>query len=450
MGRKKAAQRAPSVAESLPKEGEFSESPPERRKHLSSEEFWRAVETYPDKSAISIYVYRLWPRLVRKPPKQKNILKATSLTEDELRRKFGSGTYQVMLCDANRPRAGVRAKVEIDDPQLEPVIDPDDLDVGHPENRAYVEGLKARGLLPPESTDMGETTAIAVKEVAELARDAMKQHQQHRPESEANALINAAKVVAEIQERAAKSNQPPDVLAIIEKLQPIVQQRPEGGTADLIGKLIEQNNQLLMRLLERQNPADPLEQLEKAASILDRVGRRAGGGGGFDWSSLVNLVPAVLQGLAQLQARAAAASQAAAAPNPAVPSLPAADPVSLAAPEAAGQSADEQIPEAYMQALMTAGLTPAQINGLAKVGRLARESFERGVSGDDFAHALVSGVLMADGDAVYEVLEQIGQQQVAALLPQLGFRVAPERQADLNKFIADFFTYGQDDEGDKP
>ncbi len=449
MGRKRASVLGSESSESLSKQGGLIETPLERKKHMAPVEFWRFTTDYPDKAAVAFYVYRLWPRIQRVKPKQKNILKAVELSEEELRKRFGSGTYQVMFVDSNKPRAGVEAKIQINDPQLDPVIELDDLDTGHPENRAYVEGLRARGLLPAEGETMGQdtTAGVAVKEAVELARDAMRQSNARPAESETATLTKAMETLQSIQDRVAKANQPIDVLALAEKLRALFQPAGDSGSAALVSKLIEQNNALMLRLMERQNPepSDPLEHLERAASLLDRFGsgRRGGGSsGGFDWGTVLQAAPAILAGLQQLQARAVAPAPVGVTVPVEVPTAVA---VSLPAPSPAPVPSDEvQIPEELMNLLQLAGLSPAQINGLARVGRLARESFERGCSGDNFAHALCSDVLMPEGETLYQVLCQIGREQVSALLPKLGFSVATERSAELAEFLKEFFDYEKD------
>lgn len=381
------------------------------RRRLKPEEFWKVLAAYPKDAATMIYVYRCWPRIVKEP---KYVEKLTELSEAQLLRLRGSGTYEIRLTDANkRPTEVCRTICKLDDSDFAPVIDPGTLDLGHPENASYVAGLRARGLLQQEETEMAEQTAAAtaVEKMADMA----------------SAVIRDAK--------AKPADQSPvQVIGEVAKALKDLMPAPAPGNDALISKLLEQNTALLVRLADRAAPpaaADPLETYSKIDEVVSRAAARQSGNGPSWIELLAPAIPAVtafLTGLvARLQVPPTNSSAPVSAPPPQIPA-------------AATAVSEMQSDGGMVQMLSMLGIPPQMAGRLIEVGKNALSAYQRGVPGDDFAQSLCT--FSADGEDIYSALLAMGKESILQLAGTLGGAAVSDKAA-LAEWLDAFIAYNE-------
>lgn len=81
------------------------------------------------------------------------------------------------------------------------------------------------------------------------------------------------------------------------------------------------------------------------------------------------------------------------------------------------------------------------LNELIEVGRDAMDAFERGIEGDDFAHALIC---RRGGEELYAALSAMGKERVLgaiSMVPGLGQQLA-ERRTEMEIWLDAFIRYG--------
>jgi hypothetical protein len=125
--------------------------------------FMDYMRSYPNTEGVSLFVYRLNPRIdlsligLRESNIQKGGYGDLSLyTVDAIGEKFGRGKYNIRVTDSNRPegqREVVKScKYDLNDPELKPpVYDIRTLELAHPDNIDEVNRLLTAGVLVRDS-----------------------------------------------------------------------------------------------------------------------------------------------------------------------------------------------------------------------------------------------------------------------------------------------------------
>ncbi len=390
---------------------------------LKPESFFRFIGEYPAKEGTSTYVYRVLPKIDRELAgiHTTNIdISTAPLDEDYLLRKHGSGRYHLKFSDANRPRGlteVAKTTVEVWDPMVDPIINPVELLVSAPENDVWVRKFLSRGwtvedgkLQQPAS---GSDAGVLAKTVSDMA-----ERMAARPaESEtATALVNRALDVLS-RENRGRGDELERAFQIAERL------RPAADPAQV---------QLLKLLTDiatdRARPAEqpnPLSQLKETAAFLRELGFGRGGQAappaGSSWQDL---------GIALLTYGPQILAQFAAMRGPNVVGMPP-GPAAAAVPGSVPANGGDV-------------LNPMDLNAMMEVGRDALDAFERGIDGDDFAHALVCR--NRAGEQLYVKLSSMGKDGVLSALsmvPGLAQQLAP-RRAELETWLESFMKYGQE------
>ncbi len=401
------------------------------KRHVSPAEFFQLCANYGDKAATCFYIYRLWPVINRSLAGIKNsyIEKAVTLDASTLLRSHGSGKYQVRFTDSNRPRGMTevyRTFVEFNEPDQPAVLDVRELDRGHRDNQSYIQGLVNRGLMPKEGEEMA---GDGVKEVVGLARDMMQKMTDKPGKPEGSDLDRALQIM-----QALKPNADPMELA----LKIAEMSRKDDGSNSMVKGLMDSQKELVALLIKAREPApaaeNPFGPVDSVLGLLDKLGVKIGGRSSISETSWVDRLPemlnagaTLLQSFAMLRAGSAAA----------VPSPAAAVPATV----------ETRVPE-IVSAVPENGGSVLNPMRLAAVGQKAVLAFQRGMSGDAFAEALVS--LEDDGEQVYRVLYTLGSANILGMIKGLPvWSQLAEHEAKISTFIADFLSYGAPEEDGK-
>lgn len=130
------------------------------------------MNTYGDRGATTIYIYRVKPKILR-PERQAYIelipweSSAPAFCEDRILDVHGSGVYKLMFNDDNkRPHVGVaECVVDLNDPSRPAVLNVEELDRNDPGNRAYIAHLRQSGKWPeePKESKAGGTDILMEK-----------------------------------------------------------------------------------------------------------------------------------------------------------------------------------------------------------------------------------------------------------------------------------------------
>ncbi|MCC7497315.1 MAG: hypothetical protein IT160_07045 [Bryobacterales bacterium] len=438
MARKKAA-----VLEEI--ENSSAVETPKFKKHMPPEEFFRATAAYPDTSATTYRVYRLWPVIDRGLVglKHKWIDKLMACDEAFIRQKFGSGEYEVYFHDANKPwqqQTIARCKVSITDPELEPVLDHKEIVIGHERNVSYIQGQKARGtwrgvdVEETEGDDMGDSAAV-VAEVAGLARDVMNANS--RPPAELPGMKETVGMVAEgFKAVMANAINPFEQLRQAKEVLGLGGPVGNDGMVAVLLKQMEMQNSMLLKLLERDRPPassgaawDELEKVDQLLRLADRLNGRGGDGGGGLLGNISQIAGAV-QSLSQsYQATRAAAPAPAAYPAPAgfpyAPG-PVVNPASGPVDSSGGDGSMFGFPS---------------LNELMQVGQQAYQAYRRELAGSQFAEA----VEVMQGPEMLEAIARMGRSNILMALsahPAAASAVSAEREK-VEAFIDDFLRYAR-------
>jgi len=398
-----------------------------KRIWCSPEEFFRRITEYEDPSGLMVYVYRLWPVIDRSLAgvDYKHIYATPPpFTLDDLIRQCGSGKYRLMLLDQHLPKQAnkiAECKVTINDPEYPPVVNLKELILEHGENRSYVESLRMRGLLekdelPPQSGS-DSAAAVAVESLSRTVADLASRMSERASGQDSDRALSLAVRIAELV-RPGK-----DPMELATQIAALMKR---DDSAVLLKALIEQQTKLTELVVQqRASPESDFEQLERLLKIAEKLGK---GGSAESWGlELVRSLPATLAAAADLMRTVAAAraGQTVAASGVGTASAPPAAPPTVPAPGGWSLSMDR----------------------LVQVGQKAIVAFQRGASGDDFAHAIVVGE--PDGELIYDQLAALGRDGIMASLRALPVWPQLEaRSADIERFVDEFLAYGHEGEGE--
>lgn len=393
-----------AAAETEPPEFDFNRS----FQKLSWETFQKFQFAYPNKEGISLYLYRLWPVIDRKLTGQpvKNIdVFPGPVTEEDLLRKHGSGKYLLTFNDTNKPKTMCKVaetKIDLNDHDFPPVLDHNELIVGHRDNDSYIAGLKARGQWKKD-TEMSNQNAdnTATAELAKLVSNVtgkLLDKEQTPPQSD-------------------PFDQALRMLAIMKEFTPKPAPIQQADPYDVALKLVS-----LVQGQRSEPKEDPLEVYARVTETVERIASRfdKGSGGSVGWShvllKLIEHLPSVLQSVVamKLMGEQGGAPQQAGVPAP-VMTVP---PMEAQMPAASDLSAIFGAIRPYLFRAMTTGQ-----------------------SGDDFAAGLVTFV----GQEKYDALAVHGEEGLMKFLQgqtDVWPMIAPYEER-VREFIRDFLAYGQ-------
>jgi hypothetical protein len=452
--------------------------------HLSGQSFNRIERflqfwaEYPKRDGLKAYLYRVANPCIdsRQSGKRESALQVfendTAVpTADEILRAWGSGKFQFILNDRLKPdnvQNAARCTFTLDDVDIPPVYNPSDLIVVGEQgekNRPYIEKWLAAGWSIVE----GQTNEVyrdrrgakekvpfaSLRPASEIAPAAAVAPGAERLNTEAITAIiekagagNNALAAGLLQLLAADRRPAADPLvqltqtaAALEKLRPAA----DPNQVQLAGVLVElvkaQNGAARPAAVE---PSDPLAQTRSMLAFVKEL-RESGvvgggeGGGGF-WPAAFGALPSVLTFLTTgiAAARAAASAPAATAATAA--------PVAVA-PAAARVGGDDLPPELQGVGGEMFGL-PSELSlaDLVRIGKQAISSFSRGVSGLDFAHAVVC--MDARGETIYDAMVEAGKVKLLELLKMAGPMAGPEfaavlaaREPEISAWLDSFLSY---------
>lgn len=369
------------------------------KKILPFADFLEFSKSYPDKTAICFYLYRLWPVIDLKLVNLRttNIDKLTSPAEialDALTRKWGRGKYRLCLTDSNKPgdKRVCETRFEINDSEHEPAFEHGyrELDIGCPENKSFVQGLRIKGMLPRGDEEVNDSTGTAA------------------------AMGTMAATIQQLAtaKPAAPEAKSTDIKDIIEAAKLF---KTEDKTAqDVLAEMRKQNDKLMDMVLNSKAAAqpDPLAELKRFEKIAEIMSGRSAE------TSWLSELAKLLAPLVPLLVVKLAGGSSAPAPPPA--RNPQTGPY-MPAPELPSQENDPMY-----QMMQTA--------------QKALRAFDKGMSGDSFAEALCT---MDDQEALYEAIAQMGEDGILAALrsvPQWAL-LAP-REPQVLEFVRAFLSYG--------
>lgn len=431
----------PKAKASSPPALDFSKS----RQKLAPETFYRFAREYPSTDGISIYVYRLTPRIDRglagiEDSNIEVLTNCRAIDEEYLLRQHGSGKYHLKFSDANKPGGlteVARSTVEIYDPSVPPLVNPVELVVGAAGNDPYIQKYLREGwtvqenkLTPPAGADKAnETLAQTIKELA--ARPAA-----------APAVSDA--IVNRLVDAALTRNNGGDDLDRVERMARLM-----SPSADMMRMFSE---------MVRDRPAaaaaaNPLETFKETASTLKELGWTPPGGaaasGGTDWAAAIAAIPQIIIGgielLRHVSAMKAAESGPRLVPRAAAPPAAAAAELPAAELPAAGDG-EEVESETGEGESMFGQLGLKGLGELKAVGLDALSAFTRGISGRDFAVSLYN--TRANGPALYDAICELGADLALAYVSkvdpntELGKQLAG-RSAELRAWLESFIQASQ-------
>ena len=409
-------------------------------------------------AGVLSYVYRLAePKIDRSQTGHKEShlekLAGEIVTADAVARSWGSGRFMLLFNDTSRSQHQQIAKCTftIDDPHLEPVVDPAEIVICEQnsrwinkykslgwtvETRTKLDGSEFQQLLPPQkqAANAGSAEQVLAQTVRDLAGAGASSGNSVVIDRELFHLLMSSK-------RGGEDNSIDRAFEIADRLKPNDQ-----VTATLITKLAD-----LITRDRAPNPAppsaDPLANIKTTAEFLRELGWSAPGAAaavgrnsGAGWADVLVALPGILQqgaaflgSFIQMQMAAAMAKGGPApAPGLIATGAPAAGPMFAPAAAAAGAPAASGGPDV---------LNPLKVRALMEVGQRAVAAFESGVSGEDFAEQLCAD---PQTEPMYDDLLGMGRDRIMSALsmvPGLAEQLAPRRDA-MVAWIDSFLAYG--------
>jgi len=391
-------------------------------------------------AGYKVYVYRVWP-VIDKKDNEHFLCKVTEpFDEDYLMRNFGSGKYYLRL-NNQRGETVASKTVALHNPAFPPAISPDEVVRTDPRNETYFKVWApkepAAATVPPSSSAADST---AVQELSKLLNKALEQRERGSAADSAQSNLTGSLVQWALDQtgRERENNDPTKMAALLRELKSLLpSQQPPDGLA-----LIEK----VLAITEKLNPAsreaqqDPLDYVEKAVNLVEKLRPQpvASGASGESqmgsWqeffqpvlpsliSALAPLVPAVAQMMLAKNGRPQQGPQV----SPVVAPVPA----PAGAPPADGQPQQQHTAQAPGQdfAEMAANMSPLIFNAMAQPGRTGAD--------------LADSVVMLFGPLRYQQIAALGKETLLAFLQShpLWQQLGP-LQARVPEFIEEFIAY---------
>jgi hypothetical protein len=399
-------------------------------------------------AGYKVYVYRVLP-VIDKKDNEHFLCKVTEpFDEDYLMRNFGSGKYYLRL-NNQRGETIASKTVSLHNPAFPPKVSPDEVVRTDPRNETYFKVWApkepAAATAPPSSSAADST---AVQELSKLLNKALEQRERGSAADSAQSNLTGSLVQWALDQtgKEREINDPTKMAALLRELKSLLpSQQPPDGLA-----LIEK----VLAITEKLNPAsreaqqDPLDYVEKAVNLVEKLRPQpvASGASGESqmgsWqeffqpvlpsliSALAPLVPAVAQMMLAKNGRPQQGPQV----SPVVAPVPA----PAGAPPAGEQPQQQPAAQSPGQdfAEMAANMAPLFFNAVAQPGR----------TGTDLADSVV----MLFGPLRYQQVAAFGKETLLTFLQShpLWQQLGP-LQARVPEFIEEFVAY-QEPEDEEP
>lgn len=263
--------------------------------------FWRVVDEYPRREALTFYLWRIHPKIDRKRRGlDTNIAiwpvdKPGSVDQDRVVAEFGEGRYKARLNDSNRrgnPTIAV-AVFEIDDPDHPAVIETGDL-INDPKNGSFIQWcrqyqpwqlwwethVQEQQKAAASGANGAGGEASAVREVIELARDVLDRNSGKDP------------IELAIQAQHAFGSKS-DNLGDIIKLAKLLSDRPAAASPDPVFSMLMPAflEMLKANSKPQRSGLGEVKELVELFGLLRESGGDRGGGGESGWASFFQSMP---------------------------------------------------------------------------------------------------------------------------------------------------------------
>lgn len=444
-------------------------------------DYWQSIPEEQRQRRVSGYLFRTWPLIVRQqvdPNAYDYIDKyAAPPSAEDILNVWGSGKYKLTLTDNDRKKSAelCYAWIDLQDhfPHYPPTIPPGELAMDADRNRSYITWAKAKGFLKVEGNHGQPDAATAA--LADVTRSLLRTAQERPPQNSAEAQAfpklldmfkeaNTASLQMVIGQM--KQQDPDQFLKLLATVKDLMGSGGGNSSEKLLETVIKmqtdhsrqvvelqnKNTELLMRLVETKNGgSNGISQMKEMAEAFMGMKELFGGDGGGRpqkwWEGLLEqglpMIPQVFRevgtmfkAISYASAMAAAAKRGEAPPPPPPPDspaeLPGAGPASNPGPGAPGMVQQQ----------------------LAQFGGMIVNALNQGISGDSFAESIVNMVDLSGGKGmlVYMQIRGLGREGILEALQSHGplWQQLQPLGAQLDQFIDEFLSYGEDDEAEQP
>ncbi len=427
------------------------------------QDYWKPLSPE-QKSHIALYWYRLSPKIDRQmidKTKPKYIDCAGSdeqMSYEYMLNTHGGGVYQGLINDTDIRKNGQISQILFEIPlsQHEPIIDLEELDVNHRENQAFVNKLKARGILTSDGRVNKNPTAESRKEdimstaVVTRLLDAALDPKRNTPLPQTDTGLS--NLIIEMMKQNNPNAQLATLLAVVDKLKPA--EVPKADSALEYLKLMEaQRTNFEARIAELQakifelatKPApvaekpDTLAEIEKIKTLAETLGMGTGGGKTSWVDRLIETVGPAIPGVINIISNRLNTQQPQG--NPGIPRMPndLENPIGqLPAPATPGQPqpTGEEMFNFLDQVILNAG-----------------NEFLTAIANGTPGYTAADAVITLRGMPTYQMIIKDGEQGLIdaikrnpAFAQQLAKITTEER---LAKWIHEFVHADEYDEGDE-
>jgi hypothetical protein len=430
-----------------------ADQPATNEQQKEESDFFQQLQQIPVEgwqTGFKVYVYRVLP-VIDKKDNEHFLCKVTEpFDEDYLMRNFGSGKYYLRL-NNQRGETIASKTVALHNPAFPPKVSPDEVVRTDPRNETYFKVWapkeQAAATAPPSSSAADST---AVQELSKLLNKALEQRERGSAADSAQSNLTSSLVQWALDQtgKERENNDPTKMAALLRELKSLLpSQQPPDGLA-----LIEK----VLAITEKLNPAsreaqqDPLDYVEKAVNLVEKLRPQpvASGASGDSqmgsWQeffqpvlpSLISALAPIVPAMAQMLLAKNARQQQGPPVSPVVSPVPA----PAGAPPAGGEPAPQHQPAAPASgqdfAEMAANMAPLVLNALAQPGRTGAD--------------LADSVVMLFGPLRYQQIAALGKETLLAFLQShpLWQQLGPV-QARVPEFIEEFIAY-QEPEDDEP
>lgn len=415
---------------------------------------------YPDRAAISTYVYRVKPVIDRRQMNvsEKYLTKTSSLVDDNfLLTNWGSGRYMAVLNDLNREGAKQVAKWtgDVTDPTREPVVNPSELVMDGrdgEENQPVIARYLAMGWTVTD--DRNELLPDGFRRLAPPPIPHVAPPVKENPGAPGAVMIDGQTLLSLLSARGSGGNDDLErAFQIAERLKP-----PAGDNKLTEALVLKAVDALIGQRAASPAPAPPsplgqLGELKQTIGFLREEfnwggpsAAPAAPGSSRSWIDAMIALPAIFESGAKFFGSMMLAHRMMPAPGAAVvPTMPIqvgppapvqASTAGIGESGSAGNGADDM-------------LNPVRLAAMMDVGQRAVAAIAASVSGDDFAEQLCSNEQTA---AVYDDLVSLGRDGILTALagiPGIAEKMAPKR-AEYVAWIDAFLDYATADDEEEP
>lgn len=234
------------------KERKLPDFPAKRIEANKSYLFWEWAEQLveEDFEHLVIYVYRHYPvidRQINNPRAGKNIDKLSSKATCNLKHiieNHGSGLYKLLVNDINKAVNGKggtlgACMLSIQESDKPPILVLDELVIDHPDNRSYVDKLKAEGKLtgdgrimtPQQGGDNSQLVALMGRMLEKLTNPAT-QPRDTSASDVSKMYVDANKTMLDMVKEQVKTDGPDKLLTMLSALKEMIP-KPENNNSML-------------------------------------------------------------------------------------------------------------------------------------------------------------------------------------------------------------------------